>query len=191
MPHSYRSAIVACYLEGLTHTEAAQRLQLAESTIRGRLARARKLLGQRLIRRGVEPCLGLIALGSSADAAGLLLNPVVRTTAQLALSFVDHGQAMPSVVSATARGIADGVLLTMRFSSLKMIGVMVIATGLIGAGSALIIQRTALAYARLEDPRVEIVIPRKAGYETGARRLPDQGEKREPEPQPADTDAEL
>jgi RNA polymerase sigma factor (sigma-70 family) len=40
LPHSYRSAIVVCYLEGLTYAEAAQRLQLAESTIRGRLGRA-------------------------------------------------------------------------------------------------------------------------------------------------------
>ena len=55
LPRSYRAPIVACYLEGLSQAQAAQRLRLAESTVRGRLARARKLLGQRLIRRGVGP----------------------------------------------------------------------------------------------------------------------------------------
>ena len=53
LPRPYRAAVVVCYLEGMTQAQAAQQLRLAESTIRGRLARARKLLGQRLTRRGV------------------------------------------------------------------------------------------------------------------------------------------
>ena len=180
LPHSYRSAIVVCYLEGLTHAEAAQRLQLAESTIRGRLARARKLLRQRLIRRGVEPCAGLFALGLAPDGAGLLLNPIVRATAQSALIFVNRGQAMPSVVSATARGIADGVLLTMRFSRLKMIGAMIIAVVVGSTGSALIAQRTALARVQLGGgARVNMIAPREPDYEGGAGRGPERGENQQ------------
>jgi RNA polymerase sigma factor (sigma-70 family) len=191
LPHSYRSVIVVCYLEGLTHTEAAHRLQVAESTIRGRLARARKLLGQRLIRRGAAPCAGLIALGSPTDAAGLLLNPMARATAQSVLNSAPQGQAMPSIVSTTARRIADGVLLTMRFSSLKIIGVLVIAIGLISAGSALIVQRTALAHAQLEDAQVNAVTPREAGFETGSRPVPEQGEEQQRQSLPADVNSEL
>ena len=52
-PRPYRAAVVVCYLEGMSQAQAARQLQVAESTVRGRLARARKLLGQRLIRRGV------------------------------------------------------------------------------------------------------------------------------------------
>ena len=39
LPGAYRAAVIVCYLEGMTQAEAAMRLQLTESTIRGRLAR--------------------------------------------------------------------------------------------------------------------------------------------------------
>jgi hypothetical protein len=79
----------------------------------------------------------------------------------------------------------------MRFSSLKMIGAMAIATGLIGAGTALIIQWTALAHAQLADARVNIVTLREGGYETGVRRVPEQGEEQERQAPSADVDPEL
>ena len=69
LPGSYRAAVVVCYLEGLTQEQAARQLRLAESTVRGRLARARKMLGCRLTRRGVSPSVGLLALGTAADMA--------------------------------------------------------------------------------------------------------------------------
>ncbi len=39
LPGSYRAAVVVCYLEGMTQSQAAQELRLAETTVRGRLAR--------------------------------------------------------------------------------------------------------------------------------------------------------
>src|SRR5262245_54768530 len=41
LPASYRAAIVLCYLEGLTHAEAAGRLRCPVGTVRSRLARGR------------------------------------------------------------------------------------------------------------------------------------------------------
>ncbi len=94
LPGSYRAAVVACYLEGLTQAEAASRLRLAESTVRGRLARARKLLGQRLSRRGVAPAVGLLAVEGTAEAsascssmAARLPEAIVRSMARDALYF--------------------------------------------------------------------------------------------------------
>ncbi len=109
---------MVCYLEGKTQAQAAQQLRLAESTIRGRLARARKLLGQRLTRRGMALSTGLVALATSADAAaGPLSSTTAQTTARAALLFVKRGKAMKGVVSLTAQSIANGVLSTMWFSS--------------------------------------------------------------------------
>ncbi len=39
LPASYRTVVVTCYLHGLTQAQAASRLCLAETTVRGRLAR--------------------------------------------------------------------------------------------------------------------------------------------------------
>src|SRR5579884_1270084 len=54
LPEKYRSVFVLCILENLSRAEAAQRLGLTERTELSRLFKARKRLGQRLARRGVE-----------------------------------------------------------------------------------------------------------------------------------------
>ncbi len=53
LPHRLRVPIVLCYLEGLTHAEAARRLRWPIGTVRSRMARARGLLKSRLVRRGL------------------------------------------------------------------------------------------------------------------------------------------
>ena len=51
-PRSTARPVVLCYLEGLTHEQAADRLGWPVGTVRGRLARARDRLRGRLTRRG-------------------------------------------------------------------------------------------------------------------------------------------
>ena len=54
LPGRYREALVACELEGKSRREAADQLGLPEGTLSSHLARGRKLLRQRLGRRGVD-----------------------------------------------------------------------------------------------------------------------------------------
>jgi RNA polymerase sigma factor (sigma-70 family) len=60
LPGPQRSALVLCYLEGLTRDEAAARLGWALGTLKRRLEEGRRSLRERLLRRGVGP-LGLAA----------------------------------------------------------------------------------------------------------------------------------
>ena len=155
LPGSYRSAIVVCYLEGMTQEQAARQLRLAESTVRGRLARARKLLGRRLTLRGVTLLTGLIAVGTAADAAAARLPEVtVETIARAARLFGKSGQATGGAVSATAQSIARGVLSTMWLTSLKttttvMVAVVAIAT----VGTVALTQRAAEAATPVRSRR--------------------------------------
>ena len=56
LPDNYRQPVTLCYLDGLTHQEAAQQLGWPVGTVKVRLVRGRRLLRERLDRRGV--CLG-------------------------------------------------------------------------------------------------------------------------------------
>jgi RNA polymerase sigma factor (sigma-70 family) len=139
LPREYRSAIVTCYLEGLTQAQAASRHRLTESTVRGRIARARALLGHRLSRRGVAPAVALLALENVAEActtagrqaaapcsgtAFRLPDAIVRSMAREALQFArSSGAASQGAVTSTAHALADGVLTTMWLPSLKSIAV--------------------------------------------------------------------
>src|SRR5258705_117668 len=52
LPPRYREPLLLCYLEGLTRDEAANRLHIPAATLKTRLERGRKRLGDALTRRG-------------------------------------------------------------------------------------------------------------------------------------------
>jgi RNA polymerase sigma-70 factor (ECF subfamily) len=201
LPQSYREAVVVCYLEGRSQSEAATQLGEAESTIRGRLARARKLLGRRLLRRGVAPSGGLMMLNATADAlAEQLPRTTARATARAALVFVNRGRAIDGVVSATARQIANGVLFTMRLYPSRTIMAMAAAVGLLAAGAGLVTQSA--ADAKLRDrpsgagllPHVELAVgePPSSGDHPEPRLAQEKGQrKRQRRQESVEIDAEL
>ncbi|MDR3618004.1 MAG: RNA polymerase sigma factor [Paludisphaera borealis] len=62
LPDRYRAPLVLCYLEGLTHEQAASHLGWASGTVKVRLVRGRKLLRERLDRRKITLAAGLLLL---------------------------------------------------------------------------------------------------------------------------------
>src|SRR5262249_40873318 len=117
LPEKYRAPIVLCYMEGLTHDEAAASLSWPVGTVRGRLSRGRETLRRRLSRHGLAapgvmgPMGGWLAgdqraIATAADmVSGDAATGIVRLVSQSA--------AVPFTVATSgqlgAMALADGV----------------------------------------------------------------------------------
>jgi RNA polymerase sigma factor (sigma-70 family) len=62
LPETYRLPVTLCYLQGLTHQETAKRLGWPVGTVKIRLVRARRLLRERLDRRGIGLSVSLLLI---------------------------------------------------------------------------------------------------------------------------------
>ena len=84
LPDAYRQPLTLCYLDGLTHEEAADRIGCPVGTVKARLVRGRSRLRDRLDRRGVALSLGLLLLllrRSSASADEILTESTAKAMA--------------------------------------------------------------------------------------------------------------
>ncbi|MGE3808565.1 MAG: RNA polymerase sigma factor, partial [Gemmataceae bacterium] len=118
LPEALRSVLVLCCLEGKTYEEAARQLQLSASTVRGRLARGRELLRQRLAMRGVAAPVASLAL-LPANAQATPAARVVQRTLHSACSFA-AGQEAGNVPASVAATVQD-VLKEMSMRKLKVV----------------------------------------------------------------------
>ncbi len=91
LPDDYRRPIVLCYLDGLTHQEAARRLQWPLGTVKIRLTRGRQMLKERLDRRGVALGAGLLTLLPKGQAAPAV-SPALVDEAVRAMSLGTKGR---------------------------------------------------------------------------------------------------
>jgi RNA polymerase sigma factor (sigma-70 family) len=95
LPAKLRLPVVLCYLEGLTHAQAALQLRCGEATVRRRLAQGRERLRIRLVRRGFAPSAlaALLSISREAHAvparvAEATLRAVVRIAAGESMAVV-------------------------------------------------------------------------------------------------------
>jgi RNA polymerase sigma factor (sigma-70 family) len=123
LPEKYRTPIVLCYLEGLTHEEAAERLAWPLGTVKGRLARARDQLRSRLARRGLVFSQGALALALPRDASSAVPSALFESTIRAAAAAAAGRPVAAGVISAQAAALSEGVIQAMFFSKLKLVGI--------------------------------------------------------------------
>jgi RNA polymerase sigma factor (sigma-70 family) len=172
LPEKFRAPVVLCYLEGLTHEQAAGRLSCPVGTVRSRMATARDTLRTRLARRGVTVPAGLsaAALGVSHAGARAALPPaLVAATTRLALSVAAGGLAS-GVVPGAVSALTDGVLRTMTVHKL-LIGLALGATLAATAGGGLAAARHLSEGAGAAVAQDDAIARQRARIEATARQL--------------------
>ena len=132
LPESQRVPVVVCELEGASRQEAAARLGISEGTLSSRLARARKVLADRLRRRGVA----LSAAGLTAALARLAPAGVPNRLVSTAVACATGPGLVPAGVAALSHGV-------LRLMFLQKLTTLAVAAGLLA--SAIVAYRLAAA----------------------------------------------
>ncbi len=143
LPTRYRLPVVLCYLEGLTHEQAAQRLGWPLGTVESRLARARDRLRQRLTRRGAMPGVALLSARPLAELARTTVSRSwIDATARSATQYA-AGKTLAAVASANVAVLTKGTLNTMALTQLKLVLAYALAAAVGASGFVALIRASA------------------------------------------------
>jgi RNA polymerase sigma factor (sigma-70 family) len=142
LPTKYRLPVLLCYVQGLSSEEAAQRLGCAKGTVFSRLSRARDLLRRRLIRRGVDVSAGALAAVLTENAVLRAAPPLALREITIRTSLLFAAGTARQTLSAPLAALVAGVVRSMILNKVKFVGIVVLALGIVGAGTGFFGYRT-------------------------------------------------
>ncbi|WP_435008828.1 RNA polymerase sigma factor [Tundrisphaera lichenicola] len=134
LPEKYRTPLVLCLLDGLTHEEAASRLGCPVGTVKTRVRWAKARLRTRLARRGLAPSLGTIGAALASTEARAVPAALVRSTARAAMQFMS-GRVAAGAVSASVAKLVDLGWRSLVMSRLTMVALVFASVGVFGIGA--------------------------------------------------------
>jgi len=154
LPEKYRIVFVLCCLESKSKPEAAAQLGLKEGTVSSRLAYARKLLQQRLTRRGLtlSAVLGSVAVSETTSPAAIPAL-LVRATAKAALAFRVPSAEFAGAISPRITALAEGVSKTMTIAKIKPVTILLLTVSSLAAGAGVLGQRHTARQAPAAPPQ--------------------------------------
>jgi RNA polymerase sigma factor (sigma-70 family) len=150
LPDKYRAPLVLCYLEGKTNEGAAKAIGCPSGTMSRRLEKARDLLRERLVGRGVAvsgATLGLLLAQKTAFAA--TVPPALAASAAKVAVLAAAGEA---AVSAPVALLVKGALKTLFAAQMKVAAAALLSVGLVGTAAGVATYRALATEA--EDPSV-------------------------------------
>lgn len=125
LPSHYREVLILCYLEAKTRDEAAQQLGLSVGTVHGRLERGRKLLADRLTRRGLMLSAGLVAVAVAPDS----VQAAVKAASLFAIQHSAAGVVSPRVLSLTNEFLKGMAMNRVKLLVATMVSALVLVAG--------------------------------------------------------------
>jgi RNA polymerase sigma factor (sigma-70 family) len=133
LPVHLRAAVVLCDLGGKSNVEASREMGCPAGTIGARLHQARKLLAERLTRRGVAlSAAGLGAALTPEASSAAVSTDLARAT--LAVAETAAAGAASPAISPTVQALAGGVIRTMASGKFKLSAAAMIVGLLTGFG---------------------------------------------------------
>ena len=172
LPEKLRVPVVLCDLEGRTQRAVARELKIPPATLANRLASARRLLAERLNKRGIFLSGGALAAAIAANVAQASAPALLVSSTARAGNAIVHGKGLAGLVSTHSIQLSEGVMTMMFLGKIRMF-ISLLAISLFMAGGF------GLALASSAD---EEALPRRS--ESGAipaseKNLPARNDDRE------------
>jgi RNA polymerase sigma factor (sigma-70 family) len=146
LPERFRSAVVLCYLEGLSQNQAARRLGCPVGTVESRLHRARKRLRAGLARGGHAPAIGTLAGALEGTSRTAVPTDIAKRTVAAATR-ISAGEAFAVGSPGAVGGLANLCWRSMMMKQYWMVA------GFIALGIATSIGAVGLAIAGGDEPK--------------------------------------
>lgn len=153
LPQKLRDPIILSYLEGRTHVEVAEALNIPLGSVSGRLAKARDTLRQRLARRGVAFSLGALGLAMAKEAHAAVPATLIQHTVRSVTG--PSSWVSPSVAALTKSFFAEALAAKIKAA---LIGIALLLMLVIGVVVGTIKLALMASEAKNREPIVAIPV---------------------------------